>query len=73
MMLQACLGLTVDATRSRVLLRSPCLPRSLDRVSIRGLSLGSAGDVDLTLARSGTNVAVNVERRTGDLEVIVLS
>jgi glycogen debranching enzyme len=73
MMLQACLGLTVDATKSRVLLRSPCLPRSLDRVSIRGISLGGAGNVDLVLARSGHNVAVNVERRTGDLEVIVLS
>jgi glycogen debranching enzyme len=73
MMLQACLGLTLDATKSRVLLRSPCLPRSLDRVSIRGISLGSAGDVDLALVRSGSNVAVNVERRSGDLEVVVLS
>jgi glycogen debranching enzyme len=73
MMLQACLGLTVDATRSRVLLRSPCLPRSLERVSIRGISVGTAGDVDLTVTRSGGSVAANVERRSGDLEVVVLS
>jgi glycogen debranching enzyme len=73
MMLQACLGLTVDATKSRVLLRSPCLPRCLDRVTLRGISLGSAGDVDLALVRSGNSVAANVERRTGDLEVVVLS
>jgi glycogen debranching enzyme len=73
MMLQACLGLSVDAIKSRVLLRSPCLPRCLDRISIRGLSLGGAGDVDLTLVRSGRSVAAHVERRSGDLEVIVLS
>ncbi len=73
MMLQACLGLTVDATKSRVLLRSPSLPRCLERVSIRGISVGSAGDVDLVLTRTGNSVAANVERRSGDLEVIVLS
>jgi glycogen debranching enzyme len=73
MMLQACLGLTVDATKPRVLLRSPCLPRSFERISIRGLSVDGAGDVDLTLVRSGSSVAANVERRSGDLEVIVVS
>jgi glycogen debranching enzyme len=73
MMLQACLGLTVDATKSRVLLRSPCLPRCLERVAIRGISVGNAGDVDLMLVRSGSSVAANVERRSGDLEVVVLS
>jgi glycogen debranching enzyme len=73
MMLQACLGLTVDATKPRVLLRSPCLPRCFERISIRGLSVDGAGDVDLTLVRSGSSVAANVERRSGDLEVIVVS
>jgi glycogen debranching enzyme len=73
MMLQACLGLTVDATRSRVLLRSPCLPQCLERVCLREISLGSAGNVDLTVVRSGSSVAANVERRSGDLEVVVLS
>jgi hypothetical protein len=42
-------------------------------VAIRGISVGNAGDVDLMLVRSGSSVAANVERRSGDLEVVVLS
>ena len=72
MMLQACLGLTVDATKSRVLLRSPCLPECLDRVCLRGISVDDAGDVDLTVIRSGSSVAAQVDRRSGKLEVVVL-
>ena len=73
MMLQACLGLSVDATRSSVTLRSPRLPGCLDRVSISGLSIGGAGNVDLTVVRSGNSIAVNVEKRSAQLEVMILN
>jgi glycogen debranching enzyme len=72
MMLQACLGLSMDATRSRVVLRSPSLPHCVERLSIRGLSLGT-GSVDLTVNRHGATVGANVERRSGRLDVVILS
>jgi hypothetical protein len=72
MMLQACLGLSMDATTSRVVLRSPSLPKCVDRLSIRGLTLGS-GSVDLTVHRYGSSFSANVERRSGRLDVVILS
>ncbi len=72
MMLQACLGLSVDATRSRVVLRSPCLPHGVDHISIRGLAVGFAS-VDLTVHRYHGTVSANVERRSGRLDVVMLT
>ena len=72
MMLQACLGISVDALRSRVVLRSPSLPACIDRVSIRGLTVGSAS-VDLTVHRYLGTLSANVERRSGRLDVVILN
>jgi len=73
MILQSCLGLSIDAVKSRVVLRSPCLPPCVDRLTIRGLSVGS-GSVDLSLHRyPGSTVGATVERRTGRVEVVVLT
>jgi glycogen debranching enzyme len=71
-MLQACLGLSVDATKNQVAFRYPQLPPSVERLSIRGLMVGR-GTVDLTLHRYSGTVGVNVERRTGKVEVALLS
>ena len=72
MMLQACLGLSVDATTSRIVLRSPSLPLCVDHLAIRGLSLGS-GSVDLTVHRHGASISASVERRSGRLDVVILT
>jgi glycogen debranching enzyme len=72
MMLQACLGLSIDATRSRIVLRSPCLPSRVDKLLIHGLSVGP-GSVDLTVRRYSGSVSATVERRAGPLEVVMLS
>jgi glycogen debranching enzyme len=73
MMLQACLGLTVDATLGRVAFRYPRLPAEIERLTVRGLEVGE-GSVDLTVHThaSGT-VGVSVERRSGDVEVSVVN
>jgi glycogen debranching enzyme len=71
MMLQACLGISVDAIHFRVVLRAPALPSGIDRVSIRGLST-PAGSVDLTVHRHLGTLSANVERRSGRLDVVVL-
>jgi glycogen debranching enzyme len=71
-MLQACTGLTIDAGAGQVAFRYPRLPPSLERVSIRNLIVGE-GCVDLTLYRYSGTVGLNVDRRSGNLDVAVLT
>jgi glycogen debranching enzyme len=72
MLLQACLGLTVDAGRGQITFCYPQLPPSIERISIRGLEVGS-GSVDLTLYRYSGAVGLNLDRRSGKIDVSVLT
>jgi glycogen debranching enzyme len=72
MLLQAGLGMTVDAPRRQLTFRRPMLPESLERIRINRLRVGDSS-VDLILERHVHNVGVNVLRRSGDLEIITLS
>jgi hypothetical protein len=49
----------------------PLLPASLNELQIRDLRLGNAF-VDLDLTRHGLDVGVNVLRREGPIEVLVV-
>ncbi len=69
--LQSSIGLTIDAMRNRITLNRPVLPAFLPHVQICGLNAGD-GSVDLRLFQSGEGVAVAVERRSGDIDVVVL-
>ena len=71
MCLQACLGISIDATRSRLSFERPILPESLQMVQIRGLSVGK-GLVDLEVRRHDQDVGFNVTRRRGAVEVVVI-
>jgi glycogen debranching enzyme len=71
MMLQACLGLAIDAPRQRIEFRRPALPKWLPRVTIDNLRVGDA-TVDLRLERHRRDVGINLARRDGDVEVRVL-
>jgi glycogen debranching enzyme len=71
LLLKATIGLSIDASAHRVVLRRPVLPEFLDRVRIYNLAVGDAA-LDLCLFRSGDSVAVTVERRTGNIEVMVV-
>ena len=72
LLLEACLGVSVVAPERRVLFSKPFLPEFLPEVSIRDLKIGNAS-VDLLLTRHDEgDVSVNVLRRNGALEVIVL-
>ena len=57
MMLQACLGLTIDGWRAEIHVDRPHLPVGIDRLTIRQLAVGDAR-VDLTFQRIGERVAV---------------
>jgi glycogen debranching enzyme len=72
LLLEACLGLDVFAPERRLVFSKPFLPQFLPQVSIRGLNVGDAS-VDLLLTRHDEgDVGVNVLRRNGILDVVVL-
>ncbi len=71
LLLESSIGLSIDAVRRQIVLTRPVLPEFLEQVRVRNLSVGDAS-VDLMLFRSGSAVAMTVERRTGDVDVVVL-
>ncbi len=71
MLLSAVLGLRVEADQARVVLERPQLPSWLERLRIRNLRVGDER-VDIALHRYPEDVALTVERRTGEVDVVVL-
>jgi glycogen debranching enzyme len=69
MLLQACLGLTIDAPARRLQFVHPMLPPFLQELHLRNLKVGE-DTVDLIMHRYPEDVGINVVRRTGKLEVI---
>ena len=65
LLLQACLGISLDAPNRRLTLHRPFLPDSLAHVSIRQLSLGD-GTVDLLLSREGEKIRAEVVENRSD-------
>jgi glycogen debranching enzyme len=70
LLLQACLGLEVDALRRQVVLDRPILPPCLDQLTIRQLAVGEAR-VDLVIERHPHDAGVYLRSRDGDVSVIV--
>jgi glycogen debranching enzyme len=70
-LLQACLGLEVDASQRVVRLRYPRLPDPLQTLTVRGLPVADAR-LDLVFRRHGEDVSVNILRREGDVELVTL-
>ena len=68
-LLQATLGMELDAPAGRVTFRGSRLPEFLDEVIIRGLRVGR-GSIDVALGRHGNHVEVDVVRRRGRVEVV---
>jgi glycogen debranching enzyme len=69
-LLQACLGLSIDATGRRIVLTNPILPADLRQIGVQELSVADAL-VDLNIIRQVDAIAVSVVRRAGDLHAIV--
>lgn len=70
LLLQACLGISIEAEPPRVRLVRPVLPEFLQHVRISNLAVGDS-TVDLLLERRRRDVAVEVRRRSGDVEVLI--
>ena len=60
MALQAVLGLSIDGWRGAIHIDRPALPASVDRLTIREISIGTAR-IDLVFARKDERVSVTVE------------
>jgi hypothetical protein len=65
------LGLEIDATERQVYFTRPRLPACLPELRIHNLEVAGA-TLDLLLVRHKEDVGVNVLRREGDVQVIVL-
>jgi glycogen debranching enzyme len=72
LLLQASMGLSIDAINNQIVLTHPVLPDFLEQVRVRNIAVGNAS-VDLMLFRSGNTVAVTVERRSGTADVLVVN
>lgn len=70
-LLQASLGLTVNAAESRVYFHYPHLPPFLREVTLTNLRVGE-GSIDLLLLRHGQDVGINVLRREGKVGIMMV-
>jgi glycogen debranching enzyme len=71
-LVQSCLGLSFDALQRHVIFRQPALPAFLDEVVLRRVAIGG-GVLDIALRRAGSEVAVNVLNRQGDVRVLTIA
>jgi glycogen debranching enzyme len=71
LVLQSILGLSFSPTKPQVRFDNPRLPDFLDWVRIQNLRVGD-GSVDLALRRHPRDVGLNVERKEGDIQIVVL-
>jgi len=70
-LLQACLGLSFRQPEPQLRLYTPLLPAFLDEVHIMNLTLGDA-TVDLAFQRHPQDVGVNVMRRDGNVDIVIV-
>ncbi len=71
LLLQAALGLEIDATKRRLTFNRSMLPASVERITLHNLSVGPAR-LDVLLERHAHDVGVSVLRREGDVEIVTI-
>lgn len=72
MLLEACLGLSIDAARRTLYVERPALPPFIELLRLRRLRVGD-GCLDVTLRRRGDTVSLDIDHREGDAEVVLKS
>jgi glycogen debranching enzyme len=70
LLLQACLGLSIDGCKKHLVFERPCLPDGIPQLWITNLQIDSTR-ADLLLERHAGAVRVEVVKKQGDMEVIV--
>ncbi len=69
LLVQACLGTTVQGARNRIVFDRPYLPKGIPQLWIKGLRSSNAS-VDLFFERRNDAVRVEVTDQQGDIEVV---
>jgi glycogen debranching enzyme len=70
-LLRSILGVEISAPQRQLLLRNPVLPPFLEGVRVRNLCVGDA-TVDLDLVRHPGDVGIQVIRREGPVDIVVV-
>ena len=71
LILEGCLGITVEADRGRIVFNRPFLPEGIPQLSIRGLRCGKVA-VDLLLERRNDSVLVHLENKQEGIEIVTI-
>jgi glycogen debranching enzyme len=71
LLFQSILGLEINGPEGQIRLTRPTLPNSMGELRIHNLQV-AGGSVDLLVVRHEHDVAVNVLRREGDIEILVV-
>ena len=71
-LIQSCVGLALDAAARRITFREPILPRFLDEIVLRGLTV-QGGSADVALRRSNRHVVVDVLDKSGPVSVLAVN
>jgi glycogen debranching enzyme len=69
LLLQACLGLNVNALERNVRFQHGFLPEFIPEMELRNLTVGDA-KVDLHIRRHAYSLGISVQRRTGEVEIL---
>jgi hypothetical protein len=71
-LLEASLGLSIDAAQRQVQLTRPALPGFLRDVEIRRLAVGGS-TIDLRIERDGDTAHPRILRRSGPVDLVLAS
>jgi glycogen debranching enzyme len=71
LVLQACLGLRIDAAERRISFSRAALPEAIEWLRLGSVSIRDAS-VDLMLRRHAHDVGVTVLRREGEVEIVAV-
>jgi glycogen debranching enzyme len=71
MLLQAALGMQLDAELRRLMFVRPSLPESIERLDLMNVAVATAS-VDLRIERHAHDVTISVLRRDGDVEIVAI-
>lgn len=71
LLIQACLGITIDAKERRITFKEPILPKVIETLTLRHIRVGGA-EIDITLHNHEHDVGITVIRKQGDVEVVTI-
>ncbi len=70
MLLEACLGISIDVQKKRLVLNRPFLPEGIPQLWIRGLGIGDCR-MHLLLERDSDSVGLQILEKQGDAQVVI--